>query len=164
MPQKLPQRDPIASYRRGVIAQRVVGACQCACAEARPEALIADSDPLICEECKRRSEGRSANDDHHVASAANDPTTIPIPVNDHCAELSVAQRDWPKETLENRDGSPLLAGAACIRGFTDVLVYLVEKLLLPLADRLEKLNTFLVKRLGQKWWADAELEQVVRKR
>ena len=108
MPQKLPQRDPIASYRRGVIAQRVVGACQCACAEARPEALIADSDPLICEECKRRSEGRSANDDHHVASAANDPTTIPIPVNDHCAELSVAQRDWPKETLENRDGSPLL--------------------------------------------------------
>jgi hypothetical protein len=164
MLQKLPQRDPLASYKRGVIAQRTIGARQCPCGEARPEALIADRDPVICAGCKRKSEGLPINDDHHVAGSANDPTTLPIPVNDHRAELSVAQRDWPKETLENRDGSPLLTDAARIRGFVDTLIYLIETLLLGRAERLETLNTYLVKKLGPKWWADTELEQVGQKR
>lgn len=59
-------------------------------------------------------------DDHHVFGKANDPTTIvTVPANDHRAELSVAQQDWPKKTPENPDGSPLLAAAARIRGFVD---------------------------------------------
>lgn len=159
MRQRLPQRDPIGAYRRGVTAQRVIGARKCACGETRPDALIAESEPTTCAECKRKSEGRSTFDDHHPAGKANDPTTIPVPVNDHRADLSVAQRDWPKETLENRDGSPLLADAARIRGFVDTHNYLIERLLLTRAERLERLNAYLVKKLGQKWWADAELEQ-----
>ena len=47
-------------------------------------------------------------DEHHPAGRANDPTTTPVPVNDHCAELNPAQEDWPKETLEN-----LRADARC---------------------------------------------------
>jgi hypothetical protein len=51
-------------------------------------------------------------DAHHVAGKANSPITVPVPVNDHRACLSVAQADWPKSTLMNAHGSPLLAAAA----------------------------------------------------
>ncbi|MGB9242164.1 MAG: hypothetical protein WCC03_02345, partial [Candidatus Acidiferrales bacterium] len=78
--------------------------------------------------------------------------TIAIPVNDHRAELSTAQHDWPKETLENPDRSPLLSGAAHIRGLVDTVVYLREQFLLWVAEMLELLDTFLKQKLGQGWW------------
>lgn len=164
MPRKIPLRDPSGAYKRKATAARRVGqGSQCACGEARPEALIAGSNPITCAACQRKKKGQATKDDHHFAARANNPTTIPVPVNDHRAELNVAQYDWPKETRENPDGSPLLAGAACVRGFVDTVLYLIEKGLLWVADMLEKLNEVLVKQLGPRWWANTEIEQFVPK-
>src|SRR5437868_4130409 len=93
-----PQRDPVRAYQRAVIAARRIGPDkQCTCGELRPEALIAGSDPRICQECQRRKNGTSTKDQHHVAGRANAPNTLPTAVNNH-AQLSEAQRDWPRDT------------------------------------------------------------------
>jgi hypothetical protein len=62
-------------------------------------------------------------------------------------------------TLSNPEGSPLLAGVACLRGFVDTLLYLIEKGLLWVADMLEKLDEFLTMKLGSQWWANTGIEQ-----
>jgi len=80
-------------------------------------------------------------------------------VNDHRARLSVDQADWPKSTLMNAHGSPLLAAAACLRGFVDTVLYLIEQGLLWIAEMLEKLDEFLLKKLGPRWWRGTEVEQ-----
>jgi hypothetical protein len=158
---KLPQRNPIQAYQRRATASRRVGPNkQCACGETRPEALIAGACPIICAACQRKQEGRTTMDDHHVFGKANDPTTtIPAPVNEHRAELSPAQQDWPTQTLRNPDGSPLLAAAARVRGFVDTIVYLIQKGLLWVAEMLEALDTFLAAKLGPKWWCGTPLAQ-----
>jgi hypothetical protein len=99
--------------------------------------------------------------DHHIAARANSDVTMPVPVNDH-RELTEDQRDWPTATLQNRDGSPLLAAAGCIRGYADTIVYLVEKLLLWIADMLEMLDAMHVQRSGPKWWEGTEVEKFAR--
>src|SRR3954466_9864064 len=125
MKRKPLQLDPVRAAARKSAATRRVGVDQqCSCGEVRPEALIAGSNPMMCAECQRKRKGRRTTDDHHVAGAANSPVTIPIAVNDHRAELSEAQRDWPKRTLENPDGSPVLKVAAGIRGAVDTIRYL----------------------------------------
>src|SRR5438132_805039 len=108
---EIPQRDPSGAYRRKVLAARRIGKNKkCAtCGEMRPEALIRKSNPTICAKCQREKEDHKTTDDHHFAGEANHPATIPLPVNDHRAELSTAQYDWPKKTRENPDGCPLLA-------------------------------------------------------
>lgn len=160
----LPLRDPEAEWVRNSTAARRVGInAKCACGESRPQALIQKSDPKICHACKRKKDGKSVMDNHHPAGRANSPTTIPIPVNDHCAELTPAQYDWPKTTLENPTGNPLLARAACIRGFADSNVYLIQKLLLPHAEFCELLNSMLVQKLGPEWWLNTDLETWSRK-
>ena len=103
-------------------------------------------------------------DDHHVAGRANSSATIAIFVNDHRSVLSVDQYDWPKETRENRHGSPLLAAAGCIRGLCDTIVHLIEKFLLWIPEFLEKLDTLLTNELGAKWWVNSELRQFAPKR
>lgn len=161
MRKELPPRDPRAAYRRKAIAARRIGAGnRCACGEARPEALISGSDPLICAACDRREKGRRKTDGHHIAAEANDPMKISIPINDHRAELSTAQQDWPRKTRDNPDRSPLLAAAARIRGFVDTSIYLMRAFLLPAAALLELLDTILEQRLGQKWWKDTKLKSV----
>lgn len=160
MPKKLPTLDPGGAHRRKVVAARRVGIdSHCSCGEKRPEALIAGTKPIICAACKRRDSGRPPMDHHHFAGKANSPTTIPVPGNDHRACLSVAQADWPKRTLANPQGSPLLAAAACIRGFVDTLLYLIEKGLLWIAEMLEKLDEFQARKLGPRWWIKTEIEQ-----
>jgi hypothetical protein len=72
--------------------------------------------------------------------------------------------DWPKETLENPDGSPLLASAARKRGFADTSVYLIERLIHGDAEMLEVLDAYLVRTLGRKWWLKTELKQFAPKR
>jgi hypothetical protein len=84
---------------------------------------------------------------------------MPVPANDHCAVLSVAQYNWPRETLENPDGCPLRAAAACIRGFIDYIYYAIETYLLWIPEMLETLSTFLKDNLGPKWWHNTLLEQ-----
>ena len=160
MKKTLSPRDPGAAYERKAKAGRRVGAgAQCACSESRPEALISKSNPKICAGCDRKEKGKTTVDNHHVFGKANSPVTIPIPVNDHRAELSPAQYNWPKETLENPHRSPLRAGAGCIRGFVDTVVYLIEKGLLWVAETLEFLDSFLLESLGPKWWVGTALEQ-----
>jgi hypothetical protein len=162
MTKKLPQRDPEAAYVRKAVAERSVGVnAKCACGENRPEALIRGSTPIMCHECKRKKEGKMTKDKHHFAARANSPITIPVPVNDHRADLSPAQFDWPKETRENPNGSPLLAAAGCIRGFIDYILYLIEKGLRWVADMLEAADAFLGRQLGSKWWVGTELEKFV---
>lgn len=159
MRSQFPTRNPGAAHRRKVVAARRLGLdSTCSCGEKRAEALISGTNPIICAACQRTIFGQATTDDHHFASKANSPITIPVPVNDHRARLSVAQADWPKSTLRNIQGSPLLAGAACIRGFIDTVLYLIEALL-PVAELLETLEQFQLKKMGPKWWVKTEIEQ-----
>jgi hypothetical protein len=165
MPRKMPTRDPSGAHRRKAVAARRVGVgARCSCGEDRPEALIVGSSPTICAACQRAAKGRSRIDQHHFAGRANNPATIPVSVNDHRAILSVAQMEWPKSTLTNTEGSPLLAGAACLRGCIDTILYLIEKGLPWLADMLEKLDEVLVKKLGPKWWANTAIAKFAPKK
>ena len=163
---KKPPRDPIATLEREARAARRVGhdsICQY-CGEQRPLALIPGTKPMICAACQRERLGRSLLDHHHPAGKANDPTTTSIPVNDHRAILSPEQYEWPQETWENPSGSPVLAGAACMRGYCETNDYLVATLLLPKAEMLETLDAFLKRRLGPKWWVGTEMERFAPKR
>jgi hypothetical protein len=158
MAKRLAPRNIKAKYRREAIAARRVGDGQkCKCGEKRTRALIPGSDPMICAKCDRKAKKKTPFDDHHLAGNANSSATLPIPVNDHRAELSEAQHDWPKKTLENPGGSPLLSGAAHIRGFADTVVYLIETFLRWIADMLEYLDTVLEQKSGQKWWRGTNL-------
>jgi hypothetical protein len=123
--------------RNSRAARRVGIGRKCSCGEDRPLALITGSNPIICAECKRRAEGRTTFDEHHPASRANSDFTMPIPANDHTAVLSAAQYDWPRQTLKNPEGSPLLAAAGSIRGYADLMQYVTDKLLIPAAEKLE---------------------------
>lgn len=102
-------------------------------------------------------------DKHHFAGKANDPTTVPVDVNDHRARLTADQSDWPRETRKNPDGSPLLAAAAAIRGLVDTEVYLLENLRKH-ADILEGIDAYLVRTQGHKWCLKTELKQFSPKR
>lgn len=153
------QRDPEAAHVRKVIAARRIGCRKCACGEGRPEALIRDSKPMICVACQRKQRGQTTFDLHHPGADANSPTKTPIWVSDHVAVLNVLQQDWPKTTLENPDRSPLVAAAGLNRGYIETDAYLVDALLRQNTEMLEMLDAYLVKRLGEKWWVDTELEQ-----
>ena len=98
-------------------------------------------------------------DNHHVPGKANTSETVPTPVNDHRAELNVAQQDWPKETLRNREGCPVLKGAACVRGVIDYFHYLIDKFLAWIPEMLEMLSAFLKETCGAKWWVGTPLER-----
>jgi hypothetical protein len=156
---KLPQRDPEAAYVRKIIAARRIGGRKCACGEGRPEALIRDSNPMVCVACQRKQRGHTVFDFHHPGADANSPIKIPIWVSDHIAIFNVLQYDWPKTTLENPDRSPLLAAAGRNRGYTETNAYMVDTLLRQNTEVLEVLDAYLVKRLGTKWWVGTELEQ-----
>lgn len=162
---ELPKRDPEAAYARKRRAARRIGLnAKCACGESRPRALIEGSKPLICAKCQRTKNCKSLTDEHHVAGEANSSITMPTAVNDHRAELSVAQYDWPKRTLENPDGSPFLAAAGSIRGFMDYLIHLVKKFLHWIPEALEAADVLLTETLGCKWWIGTPLEQFAPKR
>lgn len=164
MLREFPQRDAGAAYQRKVAAERrFPPGSHCACGETRPEAFVS-SDPVTCAACDRASRRKSVLDDHHPAGKSNNPATVPVPVNDHRAELSPAQYDWPRATLENRNGSPLLARAAEIRGYIDTNSYLVEKLLRPHAEFCELMDEFLTEAFGPEWWSDPRLEKFTPKR
>jgi hypothetical protein len=158
---KKPSRDPIAAFERESRATRRVGhGNKCyLCDEQRPLALVPDSQPTICVSCQRSKIGCSKFDEHHPAGEANDPTTLPISVNDHRAVLSPQQYEWPPETWENPSGSPVLAGAACMRGYCETESYLLASLLIPRAEMLEALDKFLLARFGADWWVGTEMER-----
>lgn len=165
MSAKTLHHNPIAAaIRRSAAARRVGIGNLCAfCGEARPCALIPGSNPITCEECRRRKEGRSIYDQHHVAGKANCSLTIPIPANDHRAILSEAQYEWPQATLRNSDGSPLLAIAGCIRGCIDTTMYPLKRPLLWAAEFAEQLDAFLVWHIGSRWWASKAFVEFIKR-
>jgi hypothetical protein len=159
MTNKLPLRDPEAGWVRNATAARRVGVnAKCACGETRPEALIRSSKPTICHRCKRTKEGNTTMDNHHVFAKSNSAVTAPTPVNDHRADLNVAQYHWPKKTLENPEGSPFRAAAGVVRGFIDYVHYLIEKGLAWVVLFLETADDLLAVVLGPKWWIGTTLE------
>jgi hypothetical protein len=166
---KMPLRDPEGASVRRSIASRRRGQRRCSiCGESRSEALVRRRTPTDCAECvragrtvtytdlcagcDRKLSGKTDIDEHHPAGAANHPATIPVPVNDHRADLSPAQEDWSKETRENPRGSPLLAASGCIRGFMDTVVYLIKSLLGWIPECLEQVDVMLTRHYGPHWW------------
>jgi hypothetical protein len=156
-----PQPDPIGTFQRKAKAARHAGEdARCACGETRPEALVKGSSPRVCAECSRKMKGHTIMDDHHVAGRRNSPITVPVPANDHRALLSPAQYDWPRETLENPRGCPLLVAAALIRGSIDIDSYLIDEFLRPTAHTLESLSPVLAKQIGPRWWRKRNINRV----
>ncbi len=154
------ENDPIAAAARRQKAQRRVGVgAACSCGEMRPEALLSGRKSPMCYACDEKKRGKSGMEAHHVAGRANHPGTIEIPANDHRANLSVAQYGWPQRTRENPDGSPLLAGAGCIRGISATIAYLFHVFGEWVAIMLEALDKYLAEQLGSLWWRGTELEQ-----
>lgn len=160
---KPPKRDPSAAFVREAIARRRIGDKKCACGETRPWAFEGPGSER-CERCERERLGHKTTDDHHLAGEANNPATIPVDVNDHRARLSPDQHDWPRRTLENRDGDPLLAAAANERGFIDYIHYAIDEYLLPNPEMLETLSELLEAKLGPKWWQNTGLDRFAPKR
>jgi len=159
------ERDPIAAFQRQSSSARRIGqGKKCKCGERRPLALVSGSNPTTCASCEREKSGQSPFDRHHPAGNANHPATVPVWVNDHRATLSDAQYDWPDATWRNPAGSPILAGAASIRGYCETSDYLVGELLLRNAKMLERLDDFLTKHLGPNWWRETEIEEFAPKR
>jgi hypothetical protein len=147
--------DPIGAAKRRSVAKRRIGAGKkCACGESRPQALIVGSDPPICIECKRLAHGHTIYDKHHPARKANDDRTVLVLANDHQAELTEAQHEWPKTTRENRNRDPLLADAARICGHVDT-VGLID----GISTDLEKLSAALVALLGRQWFLREEFAE-----
>lgn len=157
--------DPIANYaRKSVSARRIGVGRQCACGENRPEALVPKSEPIMCARCKRKKEDKSTVDQHHVAGTANSEVTVPVDVNDHRAELNVAQENWEKPILSNPNGCPVISVAGKIRGVADTHIYLLEQLMIENPTMLVALSEFLEKKLGPNWWVGTPLEKYSSKR
>lgn len=121
------------------------------CEEDDPFALTGAEPNILCREHLADSQGRSWTEQHHVPGQHNDPSTLPAPANDHGA-LSEYQALWPRETLRNPDGSPLLRAAAAIRGWLDVLWVIIHRTVGWIPAALESLNQLLCDRLGDRWW------------
>ena len=160
------RRDPIAAEARKAAASRRTAGRVCVLCprlrphwqvEARPGALLADRNPVICYECMLIMAGRAPVEADHVAGKRNSEITVPVAANDHRAILSDNQYDWPQPTLQNPDGSPLLAAAAALRGFANVVVYLIDALIIAVAMLLEALDIYLRGQLGPKWWLSTSI-------
>ncbi len=128
------------------------------CRETDPLALLGIHPDIVCYECSCRQAGRSWTEEHHPAGRHNSPVTVIVPGNDHRV-LSDMQRDWPEHTLRNPNGSPLLAAAAAIRGWLDVLRLIIERTVGYIPAFLEDLDRRLQATLGDKWWEELSLEE-----
>src|SRR5712671_7217350 len=151
--------DPIKSHKRRQVAQRRVGQkAECACGESRPEALISGRDPIVCAECDRFHRRLSPMDCHHPFGENNSPVEVPVRANDHRAALSTAQYAWPVKTIENKEKSILLAAAAPIRGYCDMIHFLTRKLRW-VAEVLEFLDEWLPKHILKKLDGASEMKR-----
>lgn len=161
MNNSLSTTDPIKTHKRKSVSKRRLGEnAQCTkCGEKRPEALDARTKPLLCGNCRRKKKQQSVMDEHHNFGRANSPITTSIPTNDHRAQLTVDQLQWPSETLRNPDGCPFRRAAAYIRGFIDTVTYYMQTFLLWIAELLEWFSEHLRELWGRFWWTRAPFNQ-----
>lgn len=148
--------DPVKAWARAARAQRRAGedwACP-TCGENRPHAKARD----VCFECDRLAQGREPYEDHHIFGRQNGGAQLRVSINDHRAELSVAQYSWPPKTMENASGSPLLRAAAYLRGLADAIRYVLGECEW-IAECLERLDEWLGKKLGPLWWCRSSIAQ-----
>jgi hypothetical protein len=122
------------------------------CDETNPFALIGVHPEVLCYEHAAIRHGRSWLEDHHCKGQHNDAfDRIELPGNDHRV-LNGLQSIWPRETLRNPDGSPLLVAAAALRGWLDVLWLMIERTVGWIPAFLEQLDGWLREQLGPRWW------------
>jgi len=121
------------------------------CTERDPFALTGAEPSIICQEHLADQLQRAWTQEHHYSGQANSPEKGPIPANDHAVENAL-QSLWPRETLRNPEGSPLLRAAAAIRGWLDILRLVSERTLPWIPAALESLDALLKDRHGSRWW------------
>jgi len=121
------------------------------CTEVDPFALTGVAPDILCREHEAEDRGCNPIEDHHVAGRHNDPLTVPALGNDHGA-LSELQALWPRETLRNPRGSPLLGMAAWVRGWLDIHRVIIDRAVGRIPDGLERLDAVLTKQGGPRWW------------
>jgi hypothetical protein len=120
------------------------------CDETCPFMLTGVYPDIRCYEHELLRLGRPWLEDHHPAGQNNDPRTVPMPGNEHRL-FSELQYRWPRDTLRNPDGSPLLQAAAPVRAWEDVL-YVVMVLVAWVPLYLEQLDVWLRQKIGPRWW------------
>jgi hypothetical protein len=106
-------------------------------------------------------DGHKTIDNHHPAGQNNNPNTVPIPVNDHRAELNEAQMDWSRLVRENPDRDPLVSVVAGLRGAADTIAYLVKWFIVTAADMLECFAEHMRQQHGSQWWRGTPFERHV---
>jgi len=123
----------------------------------RSDNSAGDGVEVLCAECRLDAQGKPRTERHHPAGRANDPFAVPMPANDH-AVLGDMQLAWPAETLRNPDGNPLLAAAAALRDWLDVLRLLVDRTVGWIPDFLERMDALLREHVGARWWEALGIE------
>jgi hypothetical protein len=147
------ERDEWAERLEQKLAQLGTRTPRCTaegCDEICPFMLSGVHPEIYCSEHDAIRNGRPWLEAHHPPGQHNDPRTVLLPANYHSV-LSELQYRWPRETLRNPDGSPLLRAAALTRGLLDVF-YLVMLMVSEVPALLEQLDGFLRARVGERWW------------
>jgi hypothetical protein len=125
------------------------------CGESNSFALVGRHPDISCYEHHLLRAGGKPYEAHHVAGQANSDVTADVPGNDHRV-LSALQAFWPEDTLRNPEHSPLLAAAAAIRGWCDVMQVVIDRSIGWIPGFLEWLNNILVDVIGVDWWVKFE--------
>ncbi len=136
-----------------------LGATCIRCGESDARVLDAGTKPILCYACHAAAAGRSVVEYHHIGSRANGDLTIVIGANEHRI-LSEMQREHDPRLRRNPDGSPVLRAAAHLAGVRDALAVLVERLFDPLITWLLAFETWLVARLGPRYWQQPDFPQL----
>jgi hypothetical protein len=123
------------------------------CTETDPLALTGIAPAILCYEHRQLADGKAWVEQDHRSGQHNHPATVGIPANDHRI-LSAMQQSWPRDTLRNPDGSPLLKAAASVRGWLDLLRVIVARTVGWVPAFLETLDQWLRDRIGDPWWND----------
>lgn len=121
------------------------------CTETDPIALTGARPNITCHEHLADQMDCRWTQYHHLSGQANSPDTGALPANDHAA-VSAMQSLWPRDTLRNPEGSPLLRAAAAVRGWLDMLRMMIERTLRWVPAALESLDALLTDRHGPRWW------------
>jgi hypothetical protein len=123
------------------------------CDETCPLALTGVEPEILCYEHASILAGRPWLEEHHPPGQHNDQFTVPTPGNEHRV-ASELQSLWPRETLRNPDGSPLLRAAAALRGWLNLLWLVMTRTVGWIPAFLEELDAYLRERLGERWWTE----------